>query len=165
MCEIGDQLRPGVRRILIRPLLVPGRPSGLQVQFIDMRVEEATRCIDPLGRPQPNIQGRLELRLPGSTQSDRAMREFKRALQRDKGFQFKIASGSLKVQAVKKPQPEAQVFDLTGGTVELSLIGPGSDAARQLAPFKSERKLLLTIDTEPLSGLMLPLFDPSASGD
>jgi hypothetical protein len=57
MCEIDGELVRGIRRVIIRDERTPGRPATLLVQLVDMHPGEATRCVNSLGRPQPNAQG------------------------------------------------------------------------------------------------------------
>jgi hypothetical protein len=158
MCEIDGELVRGVRRVILRPHHTLGRPTRLAVHFIDMKPGEATRCIDSTGAPQPNVQGKLLLAVPGIPHPETATRDFKRALQRDKGFSLEVTEGVLKLQDVAVPSPSPRLVDYRGGEASLRLVLPATDAARELAPFPSPRKLVLIVVSEGGPPLELPLF-------
>jgi len=158
MCEIGGELVSGIRRVILRPQQTLGRPPRLTVQFVDMRPGEATRCVDARGAAQPNVLGKLLLELPGISHPETASRDFKRALQREKGFELQIGEGVLKLQDVRVPQPDPRIVDYRGGNAALRLVAPATDADRALAPFPSPRKLLLIVEAPGADRLELPLF-------
>lgn len=158
MCEIGGELVRGVRRVILRPHHTLGRPTRLAVHFIDMKPGKATRCIDSTGAPQPNVQGKLLLGVPGIPHPETATRDFKRALQRDKGFVLEVTEGVLKTQDVAVPPASPRLVDYRGGEASLRLVLPATDAARELAPFPSPRKLVLIVESERGARLELPLF-------
>jgi hypothetical protein len=148
----------GIRRVILRPQQTLGRAPTLSVQFIDMRPETATRCVDSRGTSQPNALGRVELRLPGIPHPETASRDFKRALQRDKGFDLEVTEGFLKLQTVAAPPVEPRVVDFRGGHAALRRVLPATDADRELRAFDSPRKLLLVIEAPGGERLELPLF-------
>jgi hypothetical protein len=158
MCEIGGELVRGVRRVILRPHHTLGRPTRLAVHFIDMKPGEATRCIDSTGAPQPNVQGKLLLGVPGTPHPETATRDFKRALQRDKGFVLEVTEGVLKMQDVAVPRPSPRLVDYRGGKASLRRVLPATDAERELAPFPSPRKLVLIVESEGHTPLELPIF-------
>ncbi|MDG2334289.1 MAG: hypothetical protein P8Q97_08725 [Myxococcota bacterium] len=161
-CEIDGQLIRGIRRVVIRAAAVPGRDPGVEVEFVDFEPEDATRCIDATGAPLPNVVGRLKLRRERSRHPETAQRDFKRALQKKKGFSYRVISGTLDLQAVGDPPVPARQVDFSGGELSLSLIFPATDAQRALVDFPSERKILLTLESGSGQVIRMPLFDPAA---
>lgn len=157
-CEFDGELVQGIRRVLLRPHLEPGRPTQLTVQFVDMRPGEATRCSNSLGQAQPNVLGKLQLRLPGNPHPETARRDFKQALKRDRGFTLEVAGGRLQLRDVAAPAPLPRVVDFRGGRARLGLILPATDAERELAGFQSPRKLLLELESKDGEALQLPLY-------
>ena len=162
MCELEGRLVRGVRRVLIRAQPMPGRPPQMSIEFIDIQPGTATRCIDATGSPVPNLVGKLQLKRPAHRHPETAKRDFKRMLGQDKGFSYSVSSGRLKIQPVASPPAKAVQESFEGGTVTLSLIFPATDAERALAEFRSERKLLLTLESPAGKRILLPLFDPAA---
>jgi len=144
-CEIDGELVHGIRRVIMRPRHTLGRRTRLAVHFIDMRPDGATRCIDAKGDDQPNVLGKLLLELPGIPHPETATRDFKRALQREKGFDLAVTEGILKLQDVAVPPAEPRLVDFHGGKASLRLVLPATDADRALAPFASPRKLVLEV--------------------
>jgi len=163
MCEIDGELVRGVRRVILRPDDSLGREARLTVHFVDMRPDQATRCIDSKGTPQPNILGQLQVKLPGTSHPETASRDFKRAMQRDKGFSLDVSEGTLKLQTVAVPAPDPQIVDYRGGTASLRLVLPATDADRELAPFPSPQKLVLIVERQDRPRIELPLFLASES--
>ena len=158
MCELGGELVRGVRRVILRPRHTIGRPVRLAVHFIDMRPEDATRCVNAMGQPQPNILGKLLLQLPGTSHPETAARDFKRTLKRDKGFDLDITEGVLKLQDVAMPPPEPRLVDFRGGKASIRLVFPATDADRELAPFPSPRKSVLAVESKDGERIELPIF-------
>ena len=158
LCEIEGRLVRGVRRVLLKPRQTFGRPVNLEVHFIDIQPDEATRCVNSTGQDQPNIFGKVWLQIPGIPHPETAKRDFKRRLKRDKSFDFEIVEGHLKLQPVAVPIPAPHVEDFRGGQATLGPAMPATDAARELAPFKSQRKMLLTLKSTSGPTLQLPLF-------
>ena len=161
-CEIDGKLRRGVRRVIIEPVVQPGRPSELRVKFVDLHVDGATRCVDSLGRALPNVVGTVRARYPGTPHPETAKRDFREAMKRKKGFQLDVKEGLLKIMPVGSGAGTDDTVDFKQGKLEISLIYPATDPARELAPFKSGRKLLLTLEAPSGERLSLPLFDPAA---
>jgi len=157
-CEIGGELVRGIRRVILRPRYTPGRPVSLAVHFIDMRPDEASRCVNSTGDPQPNALGKLLMRVPGTPHPETATRDFKRALKREKRFDLEVTEGVLKLQDVAVPPAAPRLVDFRGSTVRLAPVLPATDADRELAGFNSPRKLLLIVDGPDGERLVLPLF-------
>jgi len=157
-CEIDGQLIRGVRRVLLKPHQTFGRPVNLEVHFIDLQPDEATRCVNSIGKEQPNILGKVRLQIPGKPHPETAKRDFKRRLKRDKSFELEIVDGRLKLQNVAIPSPPATVENFRGGQASLGPAMPATDAARELSLFKSQRKMLLTLKSPGGTLIELPLF-------
>jgi len=158
ICEIEGQPVRGLRHVLATPSPQRTRIPMVRLAFVEMEVDKATRCFDDLGQPAPNLQGHLELRLPGRARSDSAVREFKTRLRRDRGFRFDIVSGKIRKQVVGAPELAPSVLDFSGGRARFERIQPGTDAARLLSDFDSPRKLQLTLTDRDGHTLALPLF-------
>lgn len=162
MCELQGKLIRGVRRVLIRSQNISDGSPRLTLELIDLNPGEATRCIDATGAQVPNLTGTLQLRREGHAHPETARRDFKRVLKQNKGFAYRIVSGTVKIQAVRIPAPDSRLVDFQGGSVTLSLIFPATDPARALADFRSGRKLLVTLQSKSGEEFVLPLFDPAA---
>ena len=162
LCEFDGELVRGVRRVLIRSRMLPGRAATTRLELVDIRPGPATRCMDATGTRVPNLIGSLELQRPRHRHPETAKRDFKRALKQDKGFEYRVAGGTLEVQVVEVPAPSPRVLDFEGGTATLSLVFPATDAALALSDFPTSRKLVLTLKSSQGETLVLPLFDPSA---
>lgn len=161
-CEIDGKMRRGVRRVIIEPVVQPGRPSELRVKFVDLHVGGATRCVDSLGRALPNVVGTVLARYPGRPHPETAKRDFREAMKRKKGFQLDVKEGLLKIVPVGSAAGPGDTVDFKQGELEISLVYPATDAARELAPFQSGRKMVLTLQSPSGEKLSLPLFDPAA---
>ncbi len=159
MCEIEGETVRGIRRLTIEPHRDRDRRIVGLLRFIDMEADGAKRCFDTLGRPMPNLVGKLYMRIPGRSRPDTARRDFRHALERDKAFSFEVVRGALKVQPIALPPGEAKVQDLRRATVRVSLIAPASFADRELAPFRSPRKALLELNGRGELSLELPIFE------
>ena len=158
MCEIEGQLVRGIRRVILKPRVEFRRPVSLEVHFIDLRPDSATRCVNSVGKPQPNILGKVWLRLPGKPHPETAARDFKRQLKRDKVFELDIVEGRLKLHAIGPNPQEPRVELFRGGEATLGPVMPATDAARELAMFKSQQKILLRLESASGVVLELPLF-------
>lgn len=158
MCEIDGEMVRGIRRLILKPRYSLGRPTQLAIHFIDMRPDTATRCINATAVPQPNVLGKVLLQYPGTPHPETAMRDFKRGLARDKGFDLDPMEGMLKIQDVADPTPEARLVDFRGGKASLRLVLPATDADRELSAFTSPRKFVLTLEAPGGERLVLPLF-------
>ena len=156
ICETGGELTRGGRRLLITPGPRHASPPLARVLFSDLEVPDATRCFDELGSEQPNVVGQLEFRHLGRSRPDSAQRDFRAALRRDKGFEFHVARGTLRIQSVGTQV--TRTVDFRGGEVRLHAIAPGSDDARLLGDLVGLRKLLLDLEAPDGTRLRLPLL-------
>lgn len=161
-CEIDETLRQGVRRVIIEPEPMRGRPTEMRVRFIDLHPGDATRCVDTRGRSLPNLIGSVRARYPGRPHPATAKRDFRETLKRNKGFELDVIEGSVRFEPVGPEAGEARMVDFTRGKLVLSRVYPATDPFRELAPFKSGRKFLLTLKAPSGEVLILPVFDPAA---
>ena len=161
-CEIDGTLRQGVRRVIIEPQPVRGRAADLRMRFIDLHPGEATRCVDTRGTSLPNLIGGVRARYPGRPHPETAKRDFREALKRKKGFELDVVEGSVRFESVGPGAEEARLVDFARGKLVISRVYPATDPARELAPFKSGRKFLLTLKAPSGEVLVLPVFDPAA---
>ena len=157
-CELGSGLVRGIRRIVIKPESHPARRPTLSVQLIDMRPEDATRCVNSVGRGIPNAIGRLRLTRVDRPHPETGSRDFKQGLRKDRGFDFRIASGVLKLQDVTEEPSEPRIVDFVGGAGRIGLVLPATDGQRELADFQSPRKRLLTLESPGGETLVFPIF-------
>lgn len=158
VCTLGDQPRRGLRRILIAPGPRRGGPRVDRIRFFDLAAEGVRRCRNALGQEEPSLEGSLLVTLRAPSRPDVAARDFKEALRRDRGFEFEIVSGALRIAPVGDTAPPTRTVDFRGGTARLVAIRRGTDAARLLADFPSRRKLELTVRAPSGEELRLWLF-------
>lgn len=158
ICDIEGEPISGVRRLLIAPGPRHSLPPVARVLFSDLEVDGAARCFDSLGRAQPNVEGSVEFRLTKRSRPDLAQREFSTALRRDRGFDFDITKGILRITTVGVGSEPADV-DFTGGQALLHTVAKGSDTERLLSPFPTPRRLLLILKSKDGEReIRLPLF-------
>jgi len=159
ICEFDDRPVRGVRRILIAEGPENVRPEVDRILFVAMDSAEATRCSNDFGEPQPDISGTLQIRLPGHhSPSDLAMKGFHTALKRNRGFEFTIVAGKLRLRAVGAASNDSRVVDFAGGTATLGLAARGSDTERVLRDFVSARKATLQIEARDGPRLRFPVY-------
>lgn len=158
-CRIGGETVRGIRRVLVEPARnpVPGR-TELELRFVDMQVSDAERCFDLVGTEVPNLVGKLQLRFNGTSHPETVVRDFERALRRDRGFAFGVVRGHLRVEPVGPGEDAGRVEDFARGSAWLRVPAPSSDAERALADFRSPRKLELEISAPEGETIRLPLF-------
>jgi hypothetical protein len=158
ICELEGELVRGLRRVLITPGPSHERPRVNRIVFVDLEVDEASRCFAELVGDVPNVTGSIQIHLLSSRRSDTARRDFREWLRRKRGFEFRIAAGGLKLQPVTQPPSPARGVDFRGGHASLRTLEPGSDDSRLLAPFPSPRKLLLELTARDGTKLSFPLY-------
>ena len=127
----------------------------------DLEADEASRCATDLGEVQPNILGEIQIRLPGSYSArDTATREFKDALRRQRGFDFVVPSGHLRLIpiGIGEEAGTSRELDFRGGAAKLHLAAIGDDATRALKEFPAERLVTLELVTRNGESLSFPLF-------
>ena len=158
VCTFGGEPRRGLRKVVI----APGRPTtGARVdriRFFDLAPGRASRCVNALGEPEPNLEGSVLITLRARSRPDVANRDFKEALRRDGGFDFAVVSGVLRITPISADGARPRTVDFAGGTARLAAVRRGSDAARMLADFRSPRKLVLTLRSPGGEEIRLHLF-------
>ena len=92
------------------------------------------------GAPEPNVVGVLELVFEGRSRPDTGEVDFRNALRREGGFTFRVLSGHLRIGAAGADAAALSDVDFAGGSAEIRSVPAGSDAARRLALFGSERQ-------------------------
>jgi hypothetical protein len=103
----------------------PGAKHRLTIEPIGMG---EAHCMNDMGAPEPEIEGVATISFRGPNRPDTSRRDFEHQLRRDGGFELEVEAGELKV-GVGESQSRV---DLKGGTLRISSIGEGSDAARML---------------------------------
>jgi hypothetical protein len=86
------------------------------------------------------------------------MRDFKAALHNERGFDFDVVEGVLRVQFIAEPLAPARSVDFRGGRVGLHMLAPATDATRELAEFQSQRKALLELEAPEGTRVAIPIF-------
>ena len=157
LCEIGDEPVRGIRRLLIAPGPRQVSPPVNRLTFRPLEADAASRCFTALGAAAPDVVGSLQFRHDRRVSADTLEREFKAALRRDHGFEFKILSGRLRIAEVGKPEEAARTSDFSGGRARFRSVEPSSDAARLLADIESPRKLSLELEAPDGTRIELPL--------
>ena len=147
VCKIEDASVRGLRRILIDPPDEKKQAPQAAIRFIDLEVEEATRCFTDLGGDTPNIIGQLVVRHPITKLRATARRDFKLELRRKRGFDLDIVSGSLAFEDVGPDAAPPSTIDFRGGKFRIHILRQGSDGLRLLSDLPSPRKVLLEFET------------------
>ena len=158
ICQLEGEPRRGLRRILIGPAPARIQPPANRIRFVDLEVQDASRCFTELAGDTPNVTGSLLIRLPGRHAAESAQRDFRESLRRTRGFEFRVAGGRLQIQAVTQPASPVRAVDFAGGRAALREVLDGSDTGRLLAPFRSPRKLLLELTARDGTELSFPLY-------
>ncbi len=158
LCEVAGNTIRGIRRILVTPETSARRERVTAVRFIDMQVDDASRCFNTVGQSIPNVVGVVRMRLPGRPHPETAARDFKLAIRRDRGFEFEIVDGALRLDVVGTTPASTRTVDFRGGRAWLRVVFPATDAARELAEFRSPRKVLLELQAKDTTRLSFPIF-------
>ena len=158
ICQFDGKPVRGIRRVLITPGPAHVRPAVDRIVFVDLEVDEASRCLADLAGDVPNVIGSVQIRLLGTRRSDTMRRDFREHLRRKQGFEFGIVSGALRIRPVTQPPSEGEVVDFRGGRALLREVSPGSDSARLLSDFDSSRKMVLELSARSGTKLAFPLY-------
>jgi hypothetical protein len=145
VCVLDGTAREALRRVRIHPGRPTDPPSALRVTFHDLEAPAGIACSGVSGEPEPNVVGVLELAFDGRSRPDTGDVDFRNALRREGGFEFRVTGGALRIGAAGAPLAELENVDFAGGTAEIRSIPPGSDAARRLAAFGAERQRALKL--------------------
>ncbi len=164
ICEIEGTPRRALRRITVRVARRTGHRAMDRMVFHDLDAPPGTRCYGEAGGVQPNLVGRLILAFEGRNRPDTADYDFQDTLRRKGGFEFKIASGVLRVGPPGRPLSELETVDFSGGSVTLQVVRRGSDASRRLAEFGPRDKRSLVLAAPDERSWSFDLVDWSAAG-
>jgi hypothetical protein len=157
ICRFGDEVKRGLRRVVI----APGPRSAVRpvdrVTFVDLGASGGTRCHDELGAEEPNIVGSLLISYtPKRPRSETPQRDLEQEL-KSGPLRFDIVSGKLRVGDATQAVESLPEVDFEGGTLLLGNIARGSDDARRLGDFATERRLHLEIEPQDGAGFAMPL--------
>jgi hypothetical protein len=140
VCVLDGTARQALRRVRVHP----GRPGAdrpsVRLTFHDLEAPSDIACSGVSGAPEPNLVGVLELVFEGRSRPDTGEVDFRNALRREGGFTFRVLSGHLRIGAAGAAAAALSDMDFAGGSAEIRSVPPGSDAARRLALFGSERQ-------------------------
>ncbi len=145
VCEGGGEAARVQRRLTVAPGPKRARPITNRITFHGIDVKKAERCMDVLGKDQPEVRGGIQITLPGHSRPDLAPSEFRRVLRNEGGFDFDITEGRLQLTDWSVPR-ERRVIDLRGGKARFRAVRRGSDAARILSGYESPQKLTLELE-------------------
>ena len=144
VCEGAGRAERAIRRVVVARGPRHARPPVDRMTFHGIDVEGAERCIDVLGREQPEVRGTVQLTLPGASHPDTATADFQRSLRFRGGFDFQVTEGRLQLRGWD-PEVEPRVVDFAGGTARIRRVTPGSDADRILRDLEGPLKLTLEL--------------------
>ncbi|MGH0037016.1 MAG: hypothetical protein ACQGVK_18480 [Myxococcota bacterium] len=156
-CEVEGQPVRGLRRILITPGPSHVRPPVAVIVFVKLEVEDGSRCFTELESQVPNLAGRIQIRIPGTSHPETATRDFNVTIRRKGGFDFEVPAGHLVVSPIGAGAEPARRVDFRGGRARMSEVKPGTDAARMLAGLPPGRHVLLELTTRDGERFELPL--------
>jgi len=158
ICQTGEEVTRGGRRLMIAPGPRHTRPPVNRILFADLDTPTADRCFNELGDEELNVVGSVQFRLRSRSRPDTATHDFKAEMRRNKGFEFHITAGQLRISppgASKEAAPEP--VDFRGGSAKLVEIARGSDTARLLGDLRGLRKLMLELKAPSGETLRMPL--------
>ena len=146
ICRFKEDVRRGLRRIVIGP----GPRSSAQrvdrIQFFDIGASGASRCHDDLGAEEPNLVGTLLVSYTAKRpRSDTPQRDIEQELKAGP-LSFDIVSGRLRIGAATAPPESLPDVDFAGGKLRIGEVAEGSDDARRLGDFTSRRRLRLDVE-------------------
>jgi hypothetical protein len=156
ICRFKEDVQRGLRRIVIGP----GPRSSAQrvdrIQFFDIGATGASRCHDDLGAEEPNIVGTLLVSYTAKRpRSDTPQRDIEQELKTGP-LSFEIASGRLRIGAATGLPESLPEVDFAGGKLRIGEVAAGSDDARRLGDFASQRRLRL--DAEAPDGTRIGML-------
>ncbi len=134
------------RRLMIKPAPRPTHRPMNRLVFFPIGVEGADRCKSELGGFEPDIQGALTFAFNAHAHPDLARAEFARALRMDRGFDFEVLKGRLRLSS--PDGAPAREVDFAGGRAEFLRVERGSDPARILAEFGERPKRTLALEAK-----------------
>lgn len=159
ICRFGDKVERGIRRVVIGP----GPRSALQrvdrVSFVDLGASGGTRCHDELGVEEKNVAGSLLIAYtPKRPRSDTPQRDLEQEL-KSGPLPFAILGGKLRIGDATQPPESLPEVDFEGGKLWLGIIERGSDDARRLGDFTSERRLRIEVESRDGTRFGMPLVE------
>lgn len=158
VCMIDGASRQALRRVRIHPPPRGSLPS-IRLTFYDLEAPPGTACSGMSSHEEPNVIGSLVLVFDGRNRPDTGEVDFRNAMRRDGGFRFRVASGRLRVGPAGAAAESLASSDYAGGSAHVLVAAPGSDAARRLAGFGSERQLQLELEAPGAPSLAFDLVE------
>jgi len=147
ICRFGDEVKRGIRRVVIAPGPRSVSRRADRVTFVDLGASGGERCHDELGAEERNVVGTLIITYtPKRPRSDTPQRDIEQEL-KSGPLSFDIVSGKLRVGDATQPVESLPEVDFEGGKVLLGTIARGSDDARRLGDFASERRLRAGVES------------------
>jgi hypothetical protein len=159
ICRFGDEVKRGLRRVVIAPGPRSAARRVDRVTFVDLGAAGATRCHDELGTEEKNVVATLIISYtPKRPRSDTPQRDLEQEL-KSGPLRFDIVSGKLRVGDATQAAESLPESEFEGGHFLLGMIKRGSDDARRLGDFASERLLRLEIEPRDGPALRMPLAE------
>lgn len=157
VCQIDGQPRRALRRVKMAANRDEAQPS-VRLFFPDPDAPGATRCFSELGHDESQVAGALQLGFEAHASSDMGQREFQEALERERGFEYPIRSGRLRIAGWgPNAMAEAKSVDFTGGRAIAHVVSRGDDAARLLRELRAARGITLELTAPDGTRLFFPL--------
>jgi hypothetical protein len=156
VCEGGGEARRAVGRLVTSPGRKGARPTTNRITFHGFDVSGASSCKDVMGSGLPEVQGSIEVTLPGARRPDLAPSDFQRILRTQGGFDFDIVSGRLRLTDWSEARA-SRLVEFKGGTARYRRVRRGTDADRILSAFESPHKLTLELTAPGSETLRFPL--------
>jgi len=135
VCEFEAGPQRVVRRVLIAPAPKRVVPVQDRIEFPDPAAPGVKRCFSELGSDEPLVAGGVAITLRAPSRPDTASHDFEQALRRERGFDFDVVDGTLKLGRFGTSDEPLQEVDFSHGKARLHLVQPGTDAAKLLSDF------------------------------
>jgi hypothetical protein len=159
LCRFGDEVKRGVRLIVIAAGPRSTARRADRVSFIDIGAAGGTHCRDELGTEEPNVVGTLIISYtPKRPRSDTPQRDLEQEL-KSGPLSFDIVGGKLRVGDATQPVESLPEIDFDGGALRLGTVARGSDDARRLGDFAGERQLRLEVESRDGTTFGMPIVE------
>ena len=159
ICRFGDKVERGIRRIVISPGPRSVERRVDRVNFVDLGASGGTRCHDELGVEEQNVVGTLLIAYTAKRpRSDTPQRDLEQEL-KSGPLTFDIVGGKLRLGAATQAAESLPEVDFEGGKLRLGMVERGSDDARRLSDFASERRLRLEAEARDGTRFAMPLVE------
>ena len=159
ICRFGDKVGRGLRRVVITAGPRSAARRVDRVTFVDLGASGGTRCHDELGTEEPNVIGSLIIAYtPKRPRSDTPKRDLEQEL-KNGPLVFDIVAGKLRMGSATEPVESLPDVDFEGGQLRLGVIARGSDEARRLSDFISDRRLQLEVEARDGQHFQMPLAE------